>query len=94
MIVEITGTDSKRTSYSVRPIESQMEEHLRAYQMKKLSDDTVYHVTQAASGLRDCDCAARNFEDRSCKHIKALASLGLFLTDGERAAINRGNQRR
>jgi hypothetical protein len=60
--------------YGLRPVASDW--HAAAFALRK-ADGTVYHVAADEHGPQ-CDCPDATFRDRKCKHLGALAAVGLF----------------
>jgi hypothetical protein len=69
------------TCYSVRPVPCDPSAALRCYRLRK-ADGTAYHVSRHPWG---CECTCPDFvfhrdgiDPAGCKHVKALAAVGLL----------------
>jgi hypothetical protein len=74
-----------RKTYDVRPIPCQAFGAVKAYRLRK-ADGPVYAVVQMVHGA-ECDCPDFVFrrdglDPAGCKHVRALAVLGLIRQEG------------
>src|SRR3954469_14335027 len=81
LVLRINGT-----RYTVRPIPAEDPDVRRAWRLRKLDDSrpvgAVYDVAETTEG-NTCDCPDHVFrrdgvDPRGCKHLRALARLGLI----------------
>src|SRR4051812_10686288 len=83
LVLRVNGT-----RYTVRPVPAEDPAVRRAWRLRKLGDSkpvgAVYDVAETTEG-NTCDCGDYQFrrdgiDPRGCKHLQALARLGLIST--------------